>query len=545
MFRHCMAAAAALGGCSLASTARAQSYVNPNPGGSSVVSFTQFDTLSFTPPTLVTVQQSLSVTQLIGRLNHGTILYDRTFNATFSSPTVQDGVTAAIAAITSAGGPGVVITGPTLVSHAVTTASSTASVYSLNPSSQDPVTHQPVPSEGVVTSTSVFGPTSVQGYVPIPDVVLNPDAGVLIRCNVNSLPSATRPVCTPVDPGVLNVLPGQLDIGIRTERIFLIDTATTTTETTTTSEVYNIDGMSVRGVGTVHGAGVEAGFDQSERFVRRLADAGRDPGPAALWAEAYGYRTHVGAAGDFPGSRNHGEGINGGFGHDFGAFRLGAAIDYGTSRIDEAAAGESADLRLGQVGLHGAWRSGPWSASLAATYGWGRLSTQVAPVGLTAAASSLYGLSTAALSGEAGYRIARHGFALTPSVGAAYTHIRSDAFTETGSPLALTGEARSTGRTKGWLGLAAETVGGRLNLRAYGRAVAFGGDRQVSLPVTFVGSTTALAIDGPDTGRFGADLGAALSWHVGAGVELYGAYDARLRSHYSLQTGSVGVRVSF
>jgi hypothetical protein len=543
MFRHSIAAAAALGCCAIASEVRAQSYVNPNPGGSTVVTNTRFDTLSFTPETLVTVQQSLSVTQLIGRLNHGTILYDRTFNAAFNTPTVQAGVTAAIAAITSAGGPGVLITGPTLVSHMVTTGSSSTSVYSLNPSSQDPVTHQPQASQFVVTTTSVFGPTTVQGYAPADGV--NPNAGYLIHCNVETLPSATRPVCTPVDPGVFTVLPGQLDINTSVERIFLIDTTTTTTITTTTTEVYDLDGMTVRGIGTVHSAGAEAGFDQADRFVRRLVDAGLDAGPE-VWAEGYGYRVRSGPAGDFPGDRRHGYGVNGGFGHALGEkVRLGAAFDYGTSRISEGSAGEQARLRLAQLGLHGRWRSGALYASLAATYGWGRISTQVTPPGLTATASSGYAVETAGASAEAGYRIAAPGFVLTPSLGAAYEHVRAGAFTEAGSLLALDGRARSYDRDKIWLGLSAETGGGSpLALRVYGRAVAFGGDRRVDVPVTFTGSSTLLSIAGPGMGRLGGDVGAALVWQLGARIQAYGAYDARLRSRYSAQTGSVGLRIS-
>jgi subtilase-type serine protease len=225
--------------------------------------------------------------------------------------------------------------------------------------------------------------------------------------------------------------------------------------------------------------------------------------------------------------------------------RLGAAFDYGTSRIEEASAGEQARLRLAQLGMHGAWRSGPLYANLAGTYGWGRLSTQVTPQGLTATASSRYALRTAGVSAEAGYRIAAPGLIVTPSLGAAYQHVRTGAFTETGSLLALAGQARSYDRYKGWLGVTAETDGGSpLLLRAYGRAVAFGGDRRADVPVTFVGSTTLLSIAGPDTGHLGIDLGAAIGWHLRGRIEAYGAYDARVRSRYTAHTGSIGVRIS-
>ena len=70
--------------------------------------------LVFNAPVVVTNDTSSFQTELIGKLNGGVILYDQSFNAAFGTPTVAAGVTAAITAITTAGGPGVVITGPTL-----------------------------------------------------------------------------------------------------------------------------------------------------------------------------------------------------------------------------------------------------------------------------------------------------------------------------------------------------------------------------------------------------------------------------------------------
>ena len=382
----------------------------------------------------------------------------------------------------------------------------------------------------------------------------NPNAGLYMTCNVASLPSATKPTCSAVNGGTFTVLAGQTDINVNTDTTFLIDTTTTTTDTTTTTEVYDIDGKSVQGIGASHAAVADAGFDAADRFGRRLLGAGGEEGRPKpgdpVWLEGYGYQTDTGAHGGFPGDRTQGGGINGGLDYQFaGGLTLGAAIDYQAATIDERAAGEHADLSLVQAGVYGGRRSGSLFASLAATYGWGSAATAVTPPTFTQTASAKSSPTAADVSAEAGDRFAVQGVSLTPSIGAAWTHIQSGAFTETGSVLDLTGPSKGLDRYKGWVGLSAEATlgsgGGALSLGAYGRALALGGDDVVKLPVTFVGSPTLLAISGADTGAFGGDLGASATYHFGHGVFAYAAYDARLRERYLSQTGSVGFRVAF
>ena len=61
----------------------------------------------------------------------GSVVFDQTFGLPYADPAVQAGQTAAIAAITTAGGPGVVIGSPVLTSSNTTISSSSVSVYSL------------------------------------------------------------------------------------------------------------------------------------------------------------------------------------------------------------------------------------------------------------------------------------------------------------------------------------------------------------------------------------------------------------------------------
>jgi hypothetical protein len=134
--------AAVIGICGLSSAAQADCtedpttpFVNCNPfGGQSSVSFSQTQSLTFAPATEITIDVTVFNTEIVGKLNGGVVLYDQDFAAAFATPTVQAGVNSAILAITTAGGPGVVITGPTLVSHTVTNSSASSSVYSLDPS---------------------------------------------------------------------------------------------------------------------------------------------------------------------------------------------------------------------------------------------------------------------------------------------------------------------------------------------------------------------------------------------------------------------------
>src|SRR5687767_1324673 len=81
-------------------------------GGTLTTTTSTTHAITFTPTTTTQRIDTFS-TGIIGRLNGGTV-FDRTFNAAFGDPVVQAGVNAARAAITTAGGPGVVIAGPNL-----------------------------------------------------------------------------------------------------------------------------------------------------------------------------------------------------------------------------------------------------------------------------------------------------------------------------------------------------------------------------------------------------------------------------------------------
>lgn len=91
----------------------------------------QTESLVFNPATVTTTNATNYSTQILGRLNGGTPLYDQTFGVPFNDPIAQAGVTVARAAITTAGGPGVIIGAPVLTASSSNTASTSVTSYAL------------------------------------------------------------------------------------------------------------------------------------------------------------------------------------------------------------------------------------------------------------------------------------------------------------------------------------------------------------------------------------------------------------------------------
>jgi hypothetical protein len=544
-------------------------------------SSTYSSALSFNPAPVTINQVNANSTEIIGRLNGGNILYDQRFSAAFNTPVVQAGVNSAIMAITTAGGPGVVIMSPTLVSHVVSTSSTSSSVYTLsgvNTTSAVTTTIGPailnaLPATYVSPGTIVIGGDTFTTIIANPALApalpnihttCTPTLSTVTNATINTPPVGTvlaaMPVCTANNGGSITLAGGQVNINVDFTTTFTIDTATTTTNTTTTAEVYDIDGLSVQGIGTVHAAVIEGGFDRAERFGRRLLDdlGGRGTGQAPLtrrlhlWLEPYAWRAVTSADGGIVGNRRTGYGMNGGLGYVLTPnLTIGAAADVGTTSIDDVGANEHAGVDTTQIGVSGDWHGKTFYAHVAGSYGWARATTNVTPTGFTQTASAAYRLRTASVSGEIGAHLAVPGTAgltLTPALGLSHAGTHSRGFIESGSIVALVDPANDYDRTKAWAGLTAETrrpAGdhGSLDISVYGRAVEILGSRNVALPTTFVGSTIPLTIRGVNASRLGADFGASLGYDFNDRVRLFAAGDARLRDGFTSETGSVGLRV--
>ena len=267
---------AALLACAVAGPARAQTGTNPNPGGSSIVGFANNDSLTFAAPVQTMTTINASVTEIIARLNGGTRLYDLSIAGSFGSPAVQAAIAAADAALLGAGGLATTLLAPALLSQAIVSTSTTVSTFALDPSTPLPSSRTDASSYTTISSITTFGPATVFAAVSGPVGFNPPNAGIYSLCNVETLPSATRPTCTAVDGGTLFVLAGQTAVTLSLVHNYLIDTATTVTTTDTQTQVYEVDGTRAGvPVGVPEPAGwplVVFGLAATGLFVRR-----RDP----------------------------------------------------------------------------------------------------------------------------------------------------------------------------------------------------------------------------------------------------------------------------
>ena len=242
--------------------------------GVTVLSTSTTEVLLFNPATITTTQLNAFSTQVLGRLNGGTV-FNQTFAAAVNDASVQAGFASARLAITASGGPGVVIGTPQRLSSTTTTATTSSSIYSL--AGQTSVT------DSVLTFGTVAGTTII--------------TGARSTCNVSGLPSATQPTCinggTPLVAGIFDT-----NLNLNTTTTSTIDTATTNTTTTTLSEVWAIDGT-VRQMGTGHSAVQPVAFDIGDIFLARMLAPGQanlgtplmDGGKPTRWTaflEAFG-----------------------------------------------------------------------------------------------------------------------------------------------------------------------------------------------------------------------------------------------------------------
>ncbi|MFT4026333.1 MAG: autotransporter outer membrane beta-barrel domain-containing protein [Novosphingobium sp.] len=507
----CGAALAALG---WSGTGQAQTIEN-----SFTDSYTE--SLVFNPATVTTTNVTIYSTQILGRLNGGTPLYDQTFGVPFSDPIAQAGVVAARAAITTAGGPGVIIGAPVLTASSSNIVSSSVTTYSL---AGPPVALAP---NTVVT----FGPADIR-------------IGTLSSCAAGSLPSTARPSCTNTGGVAYRVGDDETNFNTIHNTQYTIGETTATTNTTTIFEQYTIDGI-IRRIGSVHALAADAGGEAAGLFTQRLRLAGDGELRRGFWLTGYGFFGQRGAQGEIAADRRSGEGVTGGFAGRFGdGFSAGVGFDAGRTRLRLPVVGESGTVALVQAGVHVGLDRGPFSLRLSGAYGRGHIETATAPADFAFTTGARYGLRTASLSGEAGYAIPLGGWRLTPALGGEWRHAHTEGFAEPGA-YGLSAEANGTGQARGWAGLTLDrSIGAGGGLRFYARATMQGHDRVV-LPVGFTLLGGSMQLESPDYGTFGAEAGASALLPLTPGAYLYAAYDARIRGGLALHMATGGVRFLF
>lgn len=512
--------------------------------------------LVFRPSTTLTQSTMSFVTEIRGLLN-GALVFERTFAEPFASSNVQGGVTAARIAITGAGGPGVVISGPTLVSRSETVTTSSTSLFS---------------------AAGVSGP-----LIPFITPVTGPAetrVGFLNDCrsSVAALPSSTRPTCVPLPGQTLTVSAGSTVLIARQEIDFFIDEAVTTTNNTQVTERYELNGA-VQPVGAIHTAMQSGLFDLAGRLLRRLGDEGSaglfgepatravgttfaadlpaDAAPVAPaplpifhqgrgWAEAYGIRARTDAWREVPGDRRDAHGFAGGVSYvPVPWLMLGFGIDQGRVDVVVPAAVERANIDLTQVASVARISNGPFALALSATYGFGSVDTTRA---FLAVSSASYDVRLWGVLAEASYRFDLGPWHVVPKAGADYVRVEGDRFSEIGL-LGLIARPTDTNRSRAFAGIEvgrAFAIGevAWLDLSSSIRAVTVLDGAERTLPVAFAAAPNiGLTIRGNEARGTGIDLGAQARLGVTPNIGLYAAYNGQFHSHHRSHAATAGLKV--
>jgi outer membrane autotransporter protein len=194
----------------------------------------------------------------------------------------------------------------------------------------------------------------------------------------------------------------------------------------------------------------------------------------ALWGQAYGGWSHGSSDGNAAAyNRNTGGIVTGVDALIAETWRLGVLAGYGSTSLHGA--GSSISAGSYQVGIYGGTKVDALTLSLGTILAHHEIDTRrkvsFGPLDETETAG--YSANTVQLFGEAAYRIDTPYAALEPFAAAAYTHLKTSGFTETGGIAALSAPSSTTDLTTTTLGLRASrafTLGNATSLTARGMA---------------------------------------------------------------------------
>ncbi|WP_288195151.1 autotransporter domain-containing protein, partial [uncultured Phyllobacterium sp.] len=154
-----------------------------------------------------------------------------------------------------------------------------------------------------------------------------------------------------------------------------------------------------------------------------------------------------------------------------GTWRFGLLAGYGSTALHGAGSSVSADSY--QVGIYGGTKIDALTLSLGTVLAHHEIDTRrtVAFGSLAETDTAGYSANTVQIFGEAAYRIETPYTALEPFAAAAYTHLKTAGFSETGGIAALSAPSSTTDLTTTTLGLRASrafTLGNATSLTARG-----------------------------------------------------------------------------
>ncbi|PRD50831.1 autotransporter outer membrane beta-barrel domain-containing protein, partial [Phyllobacterium myrsinacearum] len=279
------------------------------------------------------------------------------------------------------------------------------------------------------------------------------------------------------------------------------------------------------------------------------------PAPAApataLWGQGYGAWSHGSSDGNASAySRNTGGFVTGMDSLIAGTWRLGVLAGYGSTSLHGAASSTSADSY--QLGVYGGTSIDALTLSLGTILAHHAIDTHrsVTFGSLAETESAGYAANTVQLFGEAAYRIDTPYAAVEPFAAAAYTHLKTDGFSETGGIAALSAPAATTDLTTTTLGLRASrafTLGNATTVTARGMAGwrhAYG-DVAPQAQLAFASGGESFAVSGQPIAADTALIEAGLAFDVGKATTIGLTYTGQFSSQANDNAVKANLAVRF
>jgi outer membrane autotransporter protein len=273
----------------------------------------------------------------------------------------------------------------------------------------------------------------------------------------------------------------------------------------------------------------------------------------SAWVQGYGNWTRLNGDGNAATLQAASGGAIGGvdvtLNHNW---RFGFATGGGHSDARVDARRSSGTIDTFHLAAYGAGRIGDILFRTGAAYSHHEVATArtIAFPGFADYASAKYGASTAQVFGEAAYRMVRNGLSTEAFAGLARVHVRSDGFTESGGPAALSGAQADTAITLTTLGLRAQAPVPFFNAWAVtargslGWQHAFDAVTPTAL-MSFAASSTPFAIAGVPLASDTFLLEAGLDAMVARNARISLLYAGRLAADASAHAVKANLAVAF
>jgi uncharacterized protein with beta-barrel porin domain len=262
------------------------------------------------------------------------------------------------------------------------------------------------------------------------------------------------------------------------------------------------------------------------------------------WFESYGITSRANAQGEFPGDQRKTWGGVAGIGMTpTPGMSFGLSVDRNWTKVDVSALPQGGMIELTQIGINATFESGPWVFALVGIHGFGHVNAQREVSGLSTASydARLWGGLA-----ELDYLWSAGHLRIVPKIGADWTYTNTDAFTETGGTLPVSGSALSGHRTRLYAGA---EVGYTwvyehllFDLSGYGRVVDIVEQDLGALQLSAAtGTAIPRLVQGVAESPLGFDAGAAASWRVSSAARFYALYDGRYRGNFIAHVGTIGL----